>query len=85
MPRTLQTSTRLKGENMRNNLSEYFDEVIEAIVELGQYTEEIARTMATEKREDVEYGCRYRINPSLVAGSILGINDCCITRDSGDK
>ena len=34
---------RLKGENMRNNLSEYFDEVIEAIVELGQYTEEVAR------------------------------------------
>ncbi len=73
---------RLKGENMRNNLSEYFDEVIEAIVELGQYTEEVARAMATEKRGDVEYGCKYRISPSLVAGSILGINDCCITRNS---
>jgi len=70
-----------KRGNMRSSLSEYFDEVIEAIVELGQYTEDVALAMATEKRGDVEYGCKYRISPSLVAGSILGINDCCLTRD----
>lgn len=63
---------------MRNNVAEYFDEVVEAIGELGHYSEEDALKMATERRNDVEYGCRYRISPSIVAGSILGINDCCM-------
>lgn len=64
---------------MSSRLSDYFDEVVECIQELGSYGEEKAKSLAEEKRPDVEYGCRYRLNPSIVAGSILGINDCCIT------
>lgn len=62
-----------------SRLTEYFDEVVECIQELGAYGDEKARSLADEKRSDIEYGCKYRLNPSIVAGNILGINDCCIS------
>lgn len=64
---------------MRNGLEEYGEEVIDEIAGLGHYSEVDARNIAKEKREDIEYGYKYRLSASIVAGAILGINDCCIS------
>lgn len=63
---------------MRNHLTEYREEVIEELCALGGYTEADAHKIAEEKHADIVYGHKYRLTPSIVAGSILGINDCCI-------
>jgi len=59
------------------NLSEYFEEVIEAIIELTQMSYQEAEEMTQNKKGDVEHGYKYRLSPSIIAGAILGINDCC--------
>ncbi len=64
---------------MRNPLAEYREEVIEAIVELEHCSSKEAAKKADQHPESITHGARYRISPSLVAGSILGINDCCIS------
>lgn len=60
-------------------IEEFREEVIDTLCELGGYSQEEARTLAEEKHSDIEYGHQYRLSPSIIAGSILGINDCCVS------
>ena len=59
-------------------IDEFREEVIETLCELGGYCEGDAQTIAEEKLSDIEYGHKYRLSPAIIAGSILGINDCCV-------
>ncbi|ADR35237.1 hypothetical protein Sulku_2580 (plasmid) [Sulfuricurvum kujiense DSM 16994] len=59
-------------------LHEFNEEVIEALCELGGLSEAEAQSFAASKRSEIEYAHKYRLSPSIIAGSILGINDCCI-------
>ena len=61
-----------------NSLNDFHTEVIENLCELGGYCEADAHTLAEEKRCDIQYGHKYRLSPAIIAGSILGINDCCV-------
>lgn len=61
-----------------NSLNDFRIEVIETLCELGGYCEADAHALAEEKETDIEYGYKYRLSPSIIAGSILGISDCCI-------
>lgn len=61
-----------------NSLNDYCIEVIEILCELGGYCEVDAKAIAEEKHSDIQYGHKYRLSPSIIAGSILGINNCCI-------
>ncbi|HZF70104.1 hypothetical protein [Sulfuricurvum sp.] len=61
-------------------LSEFHAEVIEALCELGGCSEADAHALAEEKYSDIEYGHKYRLSSTIIAGSILGINDCCIPK-----
>lgn len=63
---------------MINSLNDFRAEVIETLCELGGYCEADAQAIAEEKLSDIKYGHKYRLSPSIVVGSILGINDCCI-------
>lgn len=60
------------------SLNEFRNEVIEELCELGGYSEADAHTLAEEKYSDIQYGHKYRLSPTIIAGSILGINHCCI-------
>jgi len=62
---------------MALRMSEYCEEVIEAIMELSQKSHQEAEEMTQTKKSDVEHGYKYRLSPSIIAGAILGINDCC--------
>lgn len=59
-------------------LHEFHSEVIEMLCELGGCSETDAQILAEEKQTDIAYGHKYRLSPSIVAGALLGINDCCI-------
>lgn len=61
-----------------NTLNDFHAEVIEFLCELGGYSEDDACILASQKRSEIEYAHKYRLSPSIIAGSILGINDCCI-------
>jgi len=61
------------------SIDEFREEVIETLCELAGYSQEDAQTLAEEKRSDIEYAHKYRLSPSIIAGSILGINDCCVS------
>lgn len=63
---------------MINSLNDFRTEVIETLCELGGYCEADAHTLVEEKLSDIEYGHKYRLSPAIIAGSILGINDCCV-------
>jgi len=63
-------------------IDEFREEVIETLSELGGYSEEDAQTLAEEKHTDIEYGNRYRLSRAIIAGAILGINDCCVPKQS---
>ena len=63
---------------MMNSLNDFRTEVIETLCELGGYCEEDALILSEEKLSDIEYGHKYRLSPAIIAGSILGINDCCV-------
>ena len=62
-----------------STLNDFHTEVIETLCELGGYCENDAQALAEEKHSDIEYGHKYRLSPSIIAGSILGINDCCVS------
>lgn len=57
---------------------DFQEEVIDCIEEMGSYSRDEASRFASAKESDIRYGCQYRLSPMIVAGSILGINDCCI-------
>jgi hypothetical protein len=61
------------------NYNDYTQEVIEAICDLEGYAHEVAVKIIQDKEEQIHYGHQYRLSPSIIAGSILGINDCCMT------
>ena len=61
-----------------STLNDFHTEVIETLCELGGYCEDDAKVLAQEKFSDIEYAHKYRLSPSIIAGSILGINDCCV-------
>lgn len=63
-------------------LHDYNEEVIETLCELGRLSEAEAQSLATSKRSEIEYAHKYRLSPSIIAGSLLGINDCCIPSQS---
>lgn len=60
-------------------LNEIHQEVIEELCELGQYCQDDEQSLAEVKYSDIEYGNKYRLSPTIIAGSILGINDCCLS------
>ena len=60
-------------------IEEFREEVIETLCVLAGCRDEEAQTLAEEKHSDIEYGHQYRLSPSIIAGSILGINDCCVS------
>lgn len=64
------------------SLHEFNEEVIEALCELGELSEPEAQSLAASKRSEIEYAHKYSISPSIIAGSLLGINDCCIPSQS---
>lgn len=63
---------------MKTSLCEFKEEVIESLCEIGGCEVEDAHLLAHEKYSHIEYGHKYRLNHVIIAGSILGINDCCI-------
>jgi hypothetical protein len=63
---------------MKISLHEFKEEVIEFLCEIGGCNEEHAHLLANEKHSDIEYKHKYHLNPSIIVGTILGINDCCI-------
>ncbi len=65
-----------------NAIFEFKNEVIETLCDLGGYSEADAQELAETKYSQIEYGHKYRLSPSIIAGSILGINDCCIASAS---
>lgn len=64
---------------MKHSLIEYYNEVIDENCGLDGCPHEEAKAIADAKFSDIEYGHKYRLSPSILAGSLLGINDCCIT------
>lgn len=64
---------------MKHSLIEYYNEVIDEICGLEGCSHEEAKAIADAKFSDIEYGHKYRLSPSILVGSLLGINDCCIT------
>lgn len=60
-------------------INEFRQEVIEALCELGGCSEAEANALSEEKRSDIEYAHTYRLSPAIIAGAILGINDCCLS------
>lgn len=64
---------------MKTSLYEFKEEVIEFLCEIEGCCEADAHLLANEKYTDIEYGHKYHLSPSIIAGSILGINDCCIS------
>lgn len=64
------------------SLHEFNEEVIEALCELGGLSEAEAQSLAASKYPEIEYAHKYRLSPSIIAGSLLGINDCCIPSQS---
>lgn len=64
---------------MKHALDEYCNEVIDEICSLDGCSHEEAKTIAAAEFSDIEYGHKYRLSPAIIAGAILGINDCCIT------
>ena len=64
---------------MKHSLSEYYNEVIDEICSLDGCTHEVAKAIADAKFSYIEYGHKYHLTPSVLAGALLGINDCCIT------
>lgn len=67
---------------MMNSLNDFRTEVIETLCELAGCSEDDAQAIAEEKLSDIEYGHKYRLSPAIIAGSILGINDCCVPNQS---
>ncbi|MBN2869387.1 MAG: hypothetical protein JXK04_00365 [Campylobacterales bacterium] len=63
---------------MGNAYDDFQEEVIDCIEEMGPCSREEASRLASEKVSDIRYGCKYRLSPMIVAGAILGINDCCL-------
>ncbi len=61
------------------SLREFHQEVIEELCELGQYCQVDAQLLAEEKHTNIEYGYKYHLSPTIIAGAILGINDCCLS------
>ena len=59
-------------------IDEFREEVIETLCELAGCSEDDAKAIAEEKLSDIEYGHKYRLSPAIIAGAILGINDCCV-------
>jgi hypothetical protein len=64
---------------MNTSLYEFKEEVIESLCEIGGCNKEDAYTLVEKKCTDIEYGLKYNLSSSIIAGSILGINDCCIS------
>jgi hypothetical protein len=62
------------------NYSEYTQEVIDVLCDLEGYSQEAAEKIIQDKEEQIRYGYQYRLSPAIIAGSILRINDCCMTR-----
>jgi len=62
------------------NYSDYTQEVIDVLCDLEGYSQEAAEKIIQDKEEQIRYGYQYRLSPAIIAGSILGINDCCMTR-----
>ena len=58
-------------------IEEFREEVIDTLCELGGCSEEEAQLLAEEKHSDIEYAHKHRLSPAIIAGSSLGINDCC--------
>ncbi|MGD9970138.1 MAG: hypothetical protein AB7S65_06745 [Sulfuricurvum sp.] len=67
---------------MKHSLQTYREEVIEMVCDLEGCSEECAARIVEEKSVDIEYGHKHRISPHIVAGSILGINDCCFSHSA---
>lgn len=61
------------------NFAEYTQEVIDAICDLEGCTQERAEALIQDQHVQLRHGHQYRLSPPIIAGSILGINDCCIT------
>ncbi len=59
-------------------IHEFRAELIDILCELGGCTESDAHRLAEEKMSEIEYAHQYRLSPRIIAGYILGINDCCI-------
>lgn len=60
------------------NYSEYTQEVIDAICDLEGCSQERAEDLILDKQEQLRHGHKYRLSPSIIAGSVLGIYDCCV-------
>ncbi|MDD5716817.1 MAG: hypothetical protein PHW64_03365 [Sulfuricurvum sp.] len=60
------------------NYRDYTQEVIDVLCDLEGYTHDAAVEMIQDKEEQIRYAHQYRLNPTIIAGSILGINDCCV-------
>lgn len=67
---------------MYHSLRDFRQEVIDTICEIEGCDEENAHLIAEEKHGDIEYGHKNRLSPRVIAGAILGINDCCISPGS---
>lgn len=61
------------------NFDEYTQEVIDAICDLEGCSQERAEALMQDKQEQLRHGHQYRLSPSIIAASVLGINDCCVT------
>lgn len=68
---------------MHHSFQEYREEVLENICELEGCDLTGACQFVEGKHGDIEYGHKYRLAPSIVAGAILGINECCVTSMNG--
>jgi hypothetical protein len=60
------------------NYSDYTLEVIDVLCDLEGCTQEAAEKLIQDKEEQIRYAHQYRLSPASIAGSILGINDCCM-------
>lgn len=61
------------------NYNDYIQEVLDVLCDLEGCTQEAADKIIQDKEEEIRYGYQYRLSPTIIAGSILGINDCCMT------
>ncbi|MDD2367659.1 MAG: hypothetical protein PHQ90_00060 [Sulfuricurvum sp.] len=61
------------------NYSDYTQEVVDVLCDLEGSTQEEAEKIIEDKEEQIRYGYQYRLSSAIIAGSILGINDCCMT------
>ncbi|MFZ3052234.1 MAG: hypothetical protein WA099_02415 [Sulfuricurvum sp.] len=52
--------------------------MIEELYELEGCSVADAHALVEEKHSDIQYGHKYHLSPTIIAGSILGIKDCCV-------